>query len=81
MYILNYLISPGKHKSTYHLIYYLGKKMQICTEWDIPGGLVVKNPPGNAGDTSSILVLGRFHMLWGNEACVQQRRVAPTQHH
>ena len=27
-----------------------------------PGGPVVKNPPANAGDMGSILVLGRSHM-------------------
>ena len=30
-----------------------------------PGGLVVKNPPANAGDMGSISTPGRFHMLWG----------------
>ena len=29
---------------------------------DFPGGLVVKNPPCNAGDTDSIPGLGRFHI-------------------
>ena len=31
-----------------------------------PGGLMVKNPPANAGDTGSIPDLGRFHMPQGN---------------
>ena len=31
-----------------------------------PGGLVVKNPPTNAGDTDSIQTLGRPHMPWSN---------------
>ena len=31
-----------------------------------PGGAVVKNPPANAGDTSSSPGLGRFHMPWSN---------------
>ena len=34
--------------------------------WEFPGGLVVKNPPVNAGDTGLIPGLGRFHMPWGN---------------
>ena len=29
---------------------------------DFPGGLVIKNPPASAGDTSSIPGLGRFHV-------------------
>ena len=33
---------------------------------------VVKNPPTNAGDTGSIPVLGRFHMLRDNEAQAPQ---------
>ena len=32
----------------------------------IPGGLVAKNPPTNAGVTCLILVPGRSHMPWGN---------------
>ena len=30
---------------------------------DFAGGSVVKNPPAHAGDTSSVLCLGRSHML------------------
>ena len=37
-----------------------------------PRGSVVKNPPANAGDTGSIPDPGRSHMLWGNQAGVQQ---------
>ena len=33
---------------------------------DIPGGIVGKNLSANAGDTSSIPGLGRFHMLRSN---------------
>ena len=33
---------------------------------DFPGGLVVKNPPCNAGDTGSIPGLGRSHMPWSD---------------
>ena len=33
---------------------------------DFPGGPVVKNPPANAGDMSSIPGLGRFHVSQGN---------------
>ena len=38
----------------------------IFYEWtmaDFPGGLVVKNPPANAGDMGSIPGLWSFHML------------------
>lgn len=31
-----------------------------------PGGSVVRNPPGNAGDTGSIPSPGRSHMSQGN---------------
>ena len=34
--------------------------------WDFPGGTLVKNPPANAGDTGSILGLGRSHMARSN---------------
>ena len=37
-----------------------------------PSGSVVKNPPPTAGDTGSILGLGRSHELWCNEAPVPQ---------
>ena len=37
-----------------------------------PGGPVVKNPPCNAGDTSSIPGLGRSHVTRSNEARVLQ---------
>ena len=33
---------------------------------DFLGGPVVKKPPANAGDMSSIPGLGRFHMTQGN---------------
>ena len=33
---------------------------------------MVKNPPANAGDTGSILGLGRSHMPWDNKAPVPQ---------
>ena len=33
---------------------------------DFPGGIVVKNPPANAGDTGSIPGPGRSHMPWSN---------------
>ena len=35
---------------------------------DFSGGPVIKNPPANAADTSSIPGLGRFHMQQSNEA-------------
>ena len=33
---------------------------------DFPGDPVLKNPPANIGDTSSIPGVGGFHMLQGN---------------
>ena len=35
-------------------------------DWDFPGDAVVKNPPANAGDTSSSPGLGRSHMPQSN---------------
>ena len=35
---------------------------------DLPGGLVVGNPPDNAGDMGSIPGPGGFCLLWGNWA-------------
>ena len=32
-----------------------------------PRGLVVKNPPANAGDMGSVPGPGRFHLPWSNE--------------
>ena len=40
---------------------------------NFPSGSVVENPPANAGDTSSILGSGRFHMLQSNYACALQQ--------
>ena len=36
--------------------------------WEFLGGPVVENPPANAGDMDSILGLGRFRTLCGNQA-------------
>ena len=36
------------------------------TDRDFPGGVVVKNPPANAGDTGWSPGPGRSHMLWSN---------------
>ena len=49
------------------LICFLGpvQEEQARLSRDFPGGLVLKNPPANAGDTDSIPGLGRFHMQWG----------------
>ena len=33
---------------------------------DFSGGVVVKSPPANVGDTGSIPGPGRFHMPWSN---------------
>ena len=47
---------------------------------DFPGGPVVKNLPAKAGDTGSILDLGRSHRPWGNSTHVPQalRTKRPT---
>ena len=37
-----------------------------------PGGSVVRNPPANAGDASSIPGPGRSHMPWSNQAGAPQ---------
>ena len=37
-----------------------------------PGGLVVKNPPANAGDMGSIPGPERSHMPWSSWACAPQ---------
>ena len=37
-----------------------------------PVGAVVKNPPGNAGDTGSSPGPGRSHMPWSSYACAPQ---------
>ena len=46
----------------------LASRFMICIKNipDFPGGSVVKNPPGSAGDSGSILDLGRSHILWSN---------------
>ena len=36
------------------------------TTRDFPGGVVIKNPPANAGDTASSPGLGRSHMQQSN---------------
>ena len=37
-----------------------------CTSGLPYSGSVVKNPPADAGDMSSIPALGRFHVPWSN---------------
>ena len=44
--------------------------LKICRGF--PGGAVVKNPPANAGDTSSSPGPGRSHMPRSNSACAPQ---------
>ena len=52
---------------------------------DFLGGLLVKNPFANAGDTSLIPPLGGFHMPQGNWAGAPQllslQALKPTHHH
>ena len=38
-----------------------------------PGGSVIKNPGGNAGDPGLIPAPGRSHMQRGNKACATHR--------
>ena len=38
-------------------------------DWDFSDSTVDQNPPANAGDTSLVSGLGRFHMPRSNEAC------------
>ena len=40
--------------------------MTLTNSLDFPGGAVVKNPPVNAGDTSSSPGPGRSHIPWSN---------------
>ena len=40
----------------------MNARLKRATHRDIPGGLVVKNPRANAGDTSLIPDLGRSHV-------------------
>ena len=57
----------------FFLFFFLVKK-EICEclrgkfgcLWDFPGGIVVKNPPANAGDMGSISGPGRSHMPRSN---------------
>ena len=46
------------------VMYYPLKKQK--NEEGFPGGLVVSNPPGNAGDTGPVPELERSHMPWSN---------------
>ena len=48
-------------------------RLQNILWGNFPSGSVVENPPANAGDTSSILGSGRFHMLQSNYACALQQ--------
>ena len=43
-----------------------------CEPWGFPGGSVVKNLPTDAGDTGSIPVPGRSHMLRSNCSCAPE---------
>ena len=50
----------------YHLTRVRMAIIKKSTSKDFPGGAVVKNPPANAGDTSSIPGPGRSHMPRSN---------------
>ena len=47
-------------------ITYRRTNVNKTTHLNLAGGPVVKNPPVNAGDMSSILGLGRFHFMQAN---------------
>ena len=51
-----------------------GERIPFKKWWGegFPGGIVVKNPPANAGDTGSSPGLGRSHMPRSNEARAPQ---------
>ena len=56
-----------KHRKTYDNLLQTTTIFQITRKVrGFAGGSVVKDPPAIAGDTGSILDLGRFHMLWSN---------------
>ena len=40
--------------------------MKEIKDKGFPSGSVIKNPPANGGDPTSILGLGTFHMRWSN---------------
>ena len=48
--------------------HFLNESIKKFKNRGFPGGLVVKNPPANAGDRGSIRGLEWFHMPWNNEA-------------
>ena len=64
--------SPGKQAgasadaSSSSLWRYLQRNSHKSGGEDVPGGLVVKNPPANAGNMGSISGPGRFHIPRGN---------------
>ena len=49
-----------------------GMEIQKRGDRDFPGGTVVKNPPANAGDTSSSPGPGRSHIPRSNKARAPQ---------
>ena len=57
---------PSKSKLCFPLINLLLKLIVEEYMLDLPVGPVVKNLPGNAGDTGSTPGLGRSHMLQSN---------------
>ena len=63
-------------KEVYHRVRACGKWCyDVGIEKDpegFPGGLVVKSPPANAGDTGLIPDPGRSHMPQHSEACAPQ---------
>ena len=58
-------LSPPRPHSKFPGLSPIGH-IYLENNWDFPGGLVVKNPPANAGDLVSIPGLGGFHGPRGN---------------
>ena len=57
------------------VLYLLNEKLDAkASSREFPGGVVVENPPANAGDKGSTPGPGRSHMPWSNEARAPQLR-------
>ena len=61
-----HLVSPGWQETQSSSSCYFSLPFLKASSEDFPGGAEVKNPPANAGDTSSIPGPGRSHMPWSN---------------
>ena len=66
-FIYDHFLQNSVHPSPPQFIWYFKMSPE-----DFPAGTVDKNSPANAGNTGSVPGPGRFHMLWGDEACEPQ---------